>query len=382
MANKKSLPKGFRYIKDRPGLIEYRFTYEGSRRSVTGDTVTKCYAAADELRAKLREHMKVSAQNLTFEKYTEEWLEALEHTTRKATRFSYKKKLKSINAEIGSIKLVDLDRRDIVRMQSKFAKQYATSTTNYYISLTRQILNVAIADRIIVFNPCNGVKALPRKEKKATQTIHRALTTQEQEVFFRYAADSWYYEIFSFMVLTGCRVGEVGALHWEDVDAKSGMIHIQGTVTQEDYTEMAIGPTKTEAGYRDIPLTDALKKILASQKKRISTCVGLKYLAPDQRVFYSELDHEALLTDSAANHAIDAVLKKLNKDGTNEVKITHFTSHAFRDTFATRCIEQGMEANTLKTLLGHTKIAMTMDLYAQVLKDTKIEALKEIAISV
>ncbi|MBQ9359876.1 MAG: tyrosine-type recombinase/integrase [Lachnospiraceae bacterium] len=46
--------------------------------------------------------------------------------------------------------------------------------------------------------------------------------------------------------------------------------------------------------------------------------------------------------------------------------------HGLRATFATRMIEAGVEPKTLQEILGHSKIAITMDLYAHVTDDTKI----------
>ena len=51
--------------------------------------------------------------------------------------------------------------------------------------------------------------------------------------------------------------------------------------------------------------------------------------------------------------------------------IERFAHHAFRDTFATRYIEHGGNMQTLKNILGHATLAMTADLYAHVLPDTK-----------
>lgn len=51
--------------------------------------------------------------------------------------------------------------------------------------------------------------------------------------------------------------------------------------------------------------------------------------------------------------------------------IEYFTPHAFRDTFATRAIEAGMNPQTLKEILGHSSYSMTMDLYAHVMENTK-----------
>lgn len=70
----------------------------------------------------------------------------------------------------------------------------------------------------------------------------------------------------------------------------------------------------------------------------------------------------------------------------NRVKIGTYTSyekyyksHVFRHTFATRAIEAGMPPQVLKTILGHSSLAMTMDLYSHVLPDTKADEMQKIA---
>lgn len=70
----------------------------------------------------------------------------------------------------------------------------------------------------------------------------------------------------------------------------------------------------------------------------------------------------------AVNRAISDAIARLEEKGKT---IEHFTAHALRDTFATRYIEQGGNPQTLKTILGHTSLAMTMDLYSHVLPNTK-----------
>ena len=51
----------------------------------------------------------------------------------------------------------------------------------------------------------------------------------------------------------------------------------------------------------------------------------------------------------------------------------------FRDTFATRCVESGMQPKTLQAILGHSSISMTMDLYVHCLDDTKVRELKAVS---
>ncbi len=62
--------------------------------------------------------------------------------------------------------------------------------------------------------------------------------------------------------------------------------------------------------------------------------------------------------------------------------IDDFTMHAFRATFATRAIEQGINPRTVQELLGHADFSMTMNLYGHVLNEAKSEAMQQINIAV
>lgn len=73
---------------------------------------------------------------------------------------------------------------------------------------------------------------------------------------------------------------------------------------------------------------------------------------------------------------INRIVTKIRKDG---YEFPHITSHVFRHTFATRAIEEGMQPQILKAILGHSSLAMTMDLYSHVLPDVKAEEMDKIA---
>ncbi|WP_330412913.1 tyrosine-type recombinase/integrase [Dorea formicigenerans] len=46
------------------------------------------------------------------------------------------------------------------------------------------------------------------------------------------------------------------------------------------------------------------------------------------------------------------------------------TPHTLRHTFATRCIERGMNPKTLQVIMGHSSVNITMNLYCHVTEDT------------
>lgn len=77
-----------------------------------------------------------------------------------------------------------------------------------------------------------------------------------------------------------------------------------------------------------------------------------------------------LVTRDRVTIEINKIVSAMKSDG---LEIEHITCHCFRHTFATRCIEKGMPPQVLKTILGHSNLSMTMDLYSHVLPDTKMD---------
>lgn len=62
----------------------------------------------------------------------------------------------------------------------------------------------------------------------------------------------------------------------------------------------------------------------------------------------------------------------------DDIQFKYFTPHCFRHSFATRCIENGMQPQILKALMGHNSLSITYDLYGHVLPDIKKRELEDI----
>ena len=70
-------------------------------------------------------------------------------------------------------------------------------------------VEAAIANGLMRINPVVGV-VIPKCET----VERRVLTVDEQEIFLNYLrkSNSWYEEMYNFMLLTGMRIGEIGGL--------------------------------------------------------------------------------------------------------------------------------------------------------------------------
>lgn len=149
---------------------------------------------------------------------------------------------------------------------------------------------------------------------------------------------------------TGMRIGEICALRWSDVCVSSRLIKVSRTIERvyviEDgrkYTKVIIGAPKTASSRRDIPISGELVRMLKS---------AMKLAGKDSYVLTN--------TDKPLEPRIYRRYYKLLM---SELGMPVMKFHGLRHTFATRCIEGNCDYKTVSTILGHSDISTTLNLY-------------------
>lgn len=357
------------------GLYRSRFTVNGKRYSVTAPNVRECRALEALKRQEIEECSYKTGENISLDDYFDRWIEAkqgtVKETTLRANNMMYatisKVEIDKTGTHFGELKIKAIEVQNVRDLQKTIAETHSTRTTNDTISLLKSILQSAVMiDRIIEYNPAAPVKALKRTEPQARDNIHRALTREETRAFLSHAEDSWYYNLYVFLLATGCRIGEAGALEVCDIRKKS--IAISRTVTRTASGGYKIGDdTKTAAGRREIPITDEARRAIEQQRFITEQLFGKLENLTDT-IFRSPRGN--VLKSSPVNEDIKRICKMAG--------LKYFGVHALRDTFATRCVESGMQPKTLQTIMGHSDISMTMNLYAHCMPETQQEQLKAV----
>lgn len=157
---------------------------------------------------------------------------------------------------------------------------------------------------------------------------------------------------------TGLRIGEICALKWENIDFTEKVIHIRATIarvkqSQEDGgqgTHLVIDKPKTKASIRDIPIPSVLMPILKEIKQRSSSVFVIS-------------GKDSFLSPRTYEYRYHRLL--------DECGIQSINYHALRHTFATRCIEVGVDVKTLSEILGHANVATTLNTYVHSSMDLK-----------
>lgn len=361
------------------GYFRKSFTYNGKRIYVYGKTAQEL--AENELKKRNElENGLMFLYNPTLKAYYEHFTDIRRKELKESTLRAQKSQFENIaticmadGKTFGEMRIKEITRRNIEDVrQTLLEKGKTPENLNICFAHLNHVFNSAYLDDTIGKNPCKALKQLKRESVTVHETKHRALSVEEMQAFFKAAEErnSYYYNMFELLAKSGMRIGELGALYITDIDRNNGFIHIRRTVARDELGGYIIGETaKTKSGKRDIPLTDDMYLTIRKQQAL-------------NKMIFSFSDKNGLLFKSAEGeilreYSINREIKRICKIA----NIEPFTCHAFRNTFATRFIEQRpQDYKILSEILGHKDISITLNLYTHVMTENKVKAMQEIKI--
>lgn len=362
----RKLPKG---IRQRGSSYEGRITYNRKTYTVHGETVTKTQKNMTDLKYKLVHGTFVENTRMTLDEWFTTWLEEYKKNRVKiGTYSSYQSYYASlIHRPLGYMCISSIRGDNIQKLYNDLTEAgYALSTIKIVSVLLNGCLQQATRNGMIERNPVK-LAELPRQ----TEHKHRqALTKEQQALFMKYAKHSYLYNFFAVMLRTGMRNGELRGLKFSDIDLGKNVIHVQRTLKYIDGRGYFEDSPKTASSRRDIPLTYDVLMLITKQKGYW----GFGAERPGRYLFCTK--RGGPLSRDRVQSEIDKIVKRIQDDG---YAFERITPHIFRHTFATRAIEAGMQPQVLKTILGHSSLSMTMDLYSHVMPETRASEMEKIS---
>ena len=207
---------------------------------------------------------------------------------------------------------------------------------------------LAVRDDIIRNNPSDGVMAQIKKKPGKNHGVRHALTLEQQRAFMDYTAKSPVYchwtPFFTVLLGTGCRIGEIIGLRWEDIDFEKRIISINHSVTyyprRTDTTKCEFGVSlpKTEAGIRTIPMMDAVYEAFQEEYSEQKEEGFNTTVIDGMTGFIFSNRFGNLHNPQAVNRAIKRIYESYNaeevlnakKEKRQPVIIPHFSCHHLR----------------------------------------------------
>ena len=332
---------------------------------------------------KIAEGKVVKESSMTLRQWYQTWMYTYKEGLIKAnTKMRYMTMFeKHINPTLGNKPLSKITKVQCVQLIKHLKeKGLGWESQNSVRIMLVDMFNRALEDDYILKSPMKGVKLATNKPDSEP----KVLTFDEQADFFECCAGTWYDNAFTVAVNTGLRPGELFALTWDDIDLEKKEITVDKTLLYckldgDEKKTFHIDDPKTKTSARKVPINGIYEKALKKQyiqKKVISDRYRNKEVNFSDRLFVTKFNTP--LNVQIFNEAIERIVKEVNLMKNELEQMERFTGHSFRHTFATRCIEAGVQPKTLQTYLGHATLQMTMDLYVHTTDEHKQEEMKKL----
>lgn len=303
---------------------------------------------------------------------------------------------KHIKPEFGSKLLSSLKYSDILRFYLTLHDQdrLKISTLQSINSILWQMLDMAVKDSLIRKNPSDGIMREITRRIDDDSNEKQALSAEQQSRLIDYVVKDKKYNryavIFTVLLGTGMRIGEMLGLRWCDVDFKNGIIHVTHSLSYKDTEDggykYSIGEPKTKAGIREIPMFSDVASALLSEKKKKRNPNEKPFRVGDYSGFIFLNSNGKVYTPAAIYDKIQFIVDGYNKteearsreEKRQPVFIPKISPHIFRHTFCTRLCELESNIKVVQDVMGHRNIRTTMNTYSHAMKDAKVASFKAI----
>jgi integrase len=255
---------------------------------------------------------------------------------------------KRVLPELGAARLAEIARIDLQDFaDSLLAEGLDPSTIRNTLMPLRAIFRRALNRGEVSVNPTSGLE-LPavrgRRDRVAdpeeARQLVAALLPEDRA-------------IWATALYAGLRRGELMALRWDDVDLDARRIRV---VRAWDPKERVLGPPKSAAGTRTMPLLDVLRTHLLEHRLRSGRSEGLVFGA-----------------DGTEPFRYSTVIARARK-AWREAGLTEIGLHECRHTCAALLIAAGVNPKAISTFMGHASISITLDRYGHLFPGSEDEA--------
>lgn len=361
------------------GRYQYRFqTKIGKRKVIYAVTLNELREKEKLVAKDLDDNINIDGSKMTLNQLFDTFM-GLKNNIKETTRLNYVGIWNyNIRASfIGDMQLSKIRKIDIMKLYSFLQEKGLSFNTIKYVDvILSQTLQIAAESDYIRKSPAQNCI----KEFSGDKKTRYSLTVSQQNSLIDFVLSSNTYKMrlpmITFMLGTGCRVGEMAGLSWsKNVDMKERIIHIDHQLIYKkfgDNTQFYISSPKSNSGVRNIPMTDEVFHALLRQKENNmmkGNFCNVSIDGYDDFVFTT--NNGTPLSPAAVNFALNNIVNAFNKYETSKAQkerreanlLPHVSSHILRHTACTRMAESGIDIKILQYIMGHSNISTTMNIY-------------------
>ncbi|MDA0735350.1 MAG: tyrosine-type recombinase/integrase [Chloroflexi bacterium] len=267
-----------------------------------------------------------------------------------------------IRPALGSVSLQALAPREIQGMYAAMLDRGLSARTVLHTHrVLKQALGHAVKWGLLLRNVADGVTP-PKPQLRETKMWDAATVNR----FLEAARNSRFRDLYHLAVLSGMRRSETCGLKWESVDLTGGKLAVVSTLQRLSGKGLVEGQPKTPRSRRSIALSPATVDLLH----------GIRGRQIEQRLIAGDAwDNIGYVFTQSDGTPVDP--ESVSKDFRFIVRnegLPSLTFHGLRHAHATLLLKQGVHPKIVSERLGHSNIAVTMDIYSHVLPGLQEQA--------
>ena len=320
--------------------------------------------ALRELLATIENGGYVASDKETVAQFMVRWLETYAATnTNRKTQQGYRGLIdRYLTPYLGNIKLQDLTAR---RIQALYADMHSRGLGAPSIVATHRVLKEALGHAVrwsVITRNVADAAAPPRIERKTMPMWDVA----EINRFLDATANDHFYPVYHLAILTGLRRSEIFGLKWDAIDLAGSTLQVVRTLQRITDYGLVEGQPKTQRSRRSISLPPAAVELLH----------GVRGTQMEHKLSHGELwSNTGYVFTQMDGSPTDP--DRVSKEFPKLVRVhglPHLTFHGLRHAHATLALSAGVNPKIVSERLGHSSIAVTMDIYSHVLPGMQEEA--------
>ena len=299
-----------------------------------------------EIFNKLRNIVKKEDDKLKFNILVEEWLENKKISIKESTYCNYVYVInKYIIPTFDNMLIEELQNYNFNDFVIELMEELSTKTVRDILCILKAILYYANEEY-----DCN-IKISKIKSPKLVQGNVTILSNREKGRLENYCIRVNTLKSMGILICLniGIRIGELCALKWKNIDLDKKILYVNHTLQRvydkkQKKTKIIIDVPKTAKSIRQIPISNKLYEILKTIKSKYK-------------------DDNFFLTGSSEKFIEPRNYQKYFKNVLRKCRIKSYKFHTLRHTFASNCIEVGMDVKSLSEMLGHSSVEITLNKY-------------------
>ncbi|HEX5156169.1 MAG TPA: site-specific integrase [Ktedonobacterales bacterium] len=327
-----------------------RKAYYGKTRAEVQQTLTTALHDRDR-------GLPITSDRLTLGQYLVGWLDASRHQLKPRSWQRYEEiTRRHIAPTLGKLPLRKVTPQDVQRLYAaKLDEELSTTTVHYVHRTLRRALGEAERQGMVPRNVARLVTP-PRPQR---DEMH-ALDSDQVRRFLGEAVGHRLEAFFTLAIHSGARVGELLALRWKDVSLDRACLSVQATLQRTREGGFTFASPKSARSRRQITLSPtAIVALRRHRAHQLEERLAAGDAWQDNDLVFADILGAPLDGTHVLRYQFAPLLKRAG--------LPPMRLHDLRHTCATLLLGQGINPKIVSEMLGHSTVAITLDLYSHVL---------------